>query len=128
MAIAGSARASPGWEAVHVCFDDCSRVAYVEVLQDQRAYVAVGFLRRAIAWFAQRGVRVQRVMTDNGTAHKAELFAAAYRRHTFRQVRTRPYRPQTNGKAERFIQTLFRVDLCAVVSHIRPTLGGDILA
>ena len=97
-----------GWEAVHVCVDDCSRAAYVEVLQDQRARVAVGFLRRAIAWFAQRGVQVQRVMTDNGAAYKAKHFAAACRRHAVRHVRTRPYRPQTNGKAERFIQTLLR--------------------
>jgi transposase InsO family protein len=97
-----------GWEAVHVCVDDCSRAAYVEVRRNQSAREAVGFLRRAITWFAQRGVPVERVMTDNGAASTAERFHAACRRHRVRHVRTRPYRPQTNGKAERFIQTLLR--------------------
>jgi transposase InsO family protein len=97
-----------GWETVHVCVDDHSRVAYVEVLANQHATTAVGFLRRAVRWFAQRGVRVERVMTDNGSAYRAHRFHHACHLHGVRQIYTRFYRPQTNGKAERFIQTLLR--------------------
>ena len=78
------------------------------VLADQHATTAVGFLRRAVRWFAQRGVRVERVMTDNGSAYRAHRFHHACRLHGVRQIYTRFYRPQTNGKAERFIQTLLR--------------------
>jgi len=97
-----------GWETIHVCVDDFSRAAYVEVLDNQHATTTVGFLRRAVHWFAQRGVRVERVMTDNGSAYVSHRFREACRRHHTRHLRTRPYRPQTNGKAERFIQTLLR--------------------
>jgi transposase InsO family protein len=97
-----------GWDCVHVAIDDYSRVAYVEVLRDETAVSCIAFLDRAIAWFAQRAVRVERVMSDNGSGYKSHAFAAACTRHRIRHLRTRPYRPRTNGKAERFIQTLLR--------------------
>lgn len=97
-----------GWEYVHVAIDDHSRVAYAEVLGDQRATTTVAFFRRVTAWFAARGVRIRRVLTDNGNGYVARVFAAAAVRLRIRHSRTRPYRPQTNGKAERFIQTLLR--------------------
>jgi transposase InsO family protein len=95
-----------GWDLVHVMSDDCTRLAYAEVLADERAETAVGFLRRALAWFARLGVRVRRVMTDNGAPYISRAHAAACRELGLRHLRTRPYRPRTNGKAERFIQTL----------------------
>ena len=97
-----------GWEYAHVAVDDHSRVAYVEVLPDQTGDATAGFLPRTVAWFAQRGVRIDRVLTDNGGNYRSRRFAAVAARHTVRLKRTRPYRPQTNGKAERFIQTLLR--------------------
>jgi transposase InsO family protein len=97
-----------GYEYAHVAVDDHSRVAYVEVLADQRGRTAAGFLRRALAWCAARGVRVVRVLTDNGSAYRADVFRAVATTRRVRLLRTRPYRPQTNGKAERFIQTLLR--------------------
>lgn len=97
-----------GWECVHVMVDDCSRLAYAEVLPDERGLTAVGFLRRGLEWFARLGVQVQRVMTDNGSPYVSTAHAAACRELGLRHLRTRPYRPRTNGKAERFIQTLQR--------------------
>jgi transposase InsO family protein len=97
-----------GWEFVHVCIDDCSRVAYAEVLPDERSVTVVGFLRRALAWFARRGVVAQRILTDNGNGYRSHLMAAICRARQLRQRFTRPYTPRTNGKAERFIQTLLR--------------------
>lgn len=98
----------PGWDAVHVCVDDATRLAYVEVLPDERAVTTVGFLDRAIAWFAQRGVIVREVMSDNGSPYVSQLWNAECRRRGLEHIRTRPYRPRTNGKAERFIQTMLR--------------------
>jgi transposase InsO family protein len=95
-----------GWEYVHVCVDDATRLAYVEVLDDEKATTAVGFLRRAVAHLAAFGVRVERVMTDNGSAYRATIHALACRALAIKHLRTRPYRPRTNGKAERFIRTL----------------------
>ena len=95
-----------GYEYVHVCVDDFSRLAYVEVLSDERATTAIGFLRRALEWFAAQGVPVERVMTDNGSAYRSHAHALACRALGRRHSRTRPRRPRTNGKAERFIQTL----------------------
>ncbi|HET6580105.1 MAG TPA: IS481 family transposase, partial [Gemmatimonadales bacterium] len=97
-----------GWECVHVCVDDATRLAYVEVLPDERGETAVGFLRRAVAWLAERGVGVERVMTDNGSPYRSVLHARACRELGIRHLRTQPYRPRTNGKAERFIQTMLR--------------------
>ncbi len=98
-----------GWEAVHVAVDDATRLAFVEVLPDQRASTAIGFLRRAIAWFTSQGITIQEVMTDNGSAYLSHDWATACRgEFQVKHLRTRPYRPRTNGKAERFIQTLLR--------------------
>jgi len=97
-----------GWEHVHVCVDDASRVAYVETRATNQQHDAIAFLERAVAWFGTRGVRVERVMSDNGSAYKAHAFAATCHRLGLRHLRTRPYTPRTNGKAERFIQTLLR--------------------
>jgi transposase InsO family protein len=97
-----------GWEAVHVCVDDATRLAYVEVLDDERAVTTIGFFERAVAWFAQRGVRVRQVMSDNGSPYRSGLWATWCAAHHVEHIRTRPYRPRTNGKAERFIQTMLR--------------------
>ena len=95
-----------GWEFVHVCVDDATRLAYVEVLDDEKATTAVGFLRRATAFYASYGITVARVMTDNGSAYRSTIHAFACRAMGLRHLRTRPYRPRTNGKAERFIRTM----------------------
>jgi len=103
-----NSRARPGWECCHVAVDDTSRVAYVEILPNQTAETCIGFLERAIVWFADRGVIVQRVMTDNGSGYRSKLHARTIQRLGIKHIFTRPYRPRTNGKAERFIQTLLR--------------------
>jgi transposase InsO family protein len=95
-----------GWEFVHVCVDDATRLAYVEVLEDENATTAAGFLRRAVAHFAAHGIRVERVITDNGSCYRGVVHALACRALRIKHLRTRPYRPRTNGKAERFIRTL----------------------
>ena len=97
-----------GWEFVYVCVDDASRLAYVEILENERAGTAVGFLDRALSWLRRRGVRARRVMTDNGSPFVSTLWASRCQRWKLRHLRTRPYTPRTNGKAERFIQTLQR--------------------
>lgn len=95
-----------GWEYVHVAIDDATRLVYVEVLEDEKAVTAVGFLRRAVAHFAVFGVHVERLMTDNGSAYLSTIHALACKALGIKHLRTRPYRPRTNGKAERFIRTL----------------------
>jgi transposase InsO family protein len=102
----GVRRQQVGWECVHVCVDDATRLAYVEVLGDERATSAVGFLRRALAFYRRHGVSVEAVMTDNGPAYLSAIHAVACRALGLRHLRTRPRRPQTNGKAERFIRTM----------------------
>jgi transposase InsO family protein len=97
-----------GWDFLHVCVDDASRLAYTEILPDERKESAVAFLERAIAWFASLGVTVERVMTDNGAAYVSRAFRAACETARIKHKRTRPYTPRTNGKAERFIQTSLR--------------------
>jgi transposase InsO family protein len=97
-----------GWEFVHVAVDDASRLAYVEVLGDEGAVTTTKFLWRALAWFRRHGIRVRRVLTDNGNGYRADRFARLCRSAGVRPRRTRPYTPRTNGKAERFIQTLLR--------------------
>lgn len=97
-----------GWDFLHVCVDDASRLAYTEVLSSEGQVDTTAFLERAIAWLARHGVAVQRVMTDNGSAYRSKLFAKALQNAGAKHVRTRPYTPRTNGKAERFIQTSLR--------------------
>ena len=101
----GTARGA-GWEFVHVCIDDCTRLAYAEALDDERADTVCAFLERAIGWFASHGIGVKRVMTDNGNGYRSHAHAAVCRRLNLRHLFTEPYRPRTNGKAERFIRTL----------------------
>jgi transposase InsO family protein len=100
--------AGRGWEYVHVAVDDCSRFSYVEVLPDQKRYTATRFWLRAVREFKRQGIRIERVLTDNGGAYRSRPFRKACRWLGIATKRTRPYRPQTNGKAERFIQTLVR--------------------
>ena len=101
----GHSRSRIGWEYVHVAVDDYSRLAYAEVLPDERASTAAGFLGRALAFYRRHGIVVERVLTDNGS-YRATVHALACHQLGVRHLRTRPYRPQTNGKAERFIRTL----------------------
>jgi transposase InsO family protein len=97
-----------GWDFLHVCIDDASRLAYTEILPSERKDDTTAFLERALAWLGRHGVTVERVMTDNGSAYRSKLFAKALQAAGARHVRTRPYTPRTNGKAERFIQTSLR--------------------
>ena len=103
---AGRVRTTVGWEFVHIAVDDHSRLAYAEVLADEKATTAVAFLDRAVRFFRRYGIRVERVLTDNGSAYRAAVHATACRQLRIKHSRTRPYRPQTNGKAERFIRTM----------------------
>jgi transposase InsO family protein len=97
-----------GWEFVHVCIDDASRLACSEILPDEKKESAIAFLKAAIAYYQSLGVTVQRVMTDNGSCYRSKAFRDACRDLGLRHIRTRPYTPKTNGKAERFIQTALR--------------------
>jgi transposase InsO family protein/transposase len=103
---AGKRRGTAGWDYVHVAVDDCTRLAYAEVLGDERATTAIGFLKRAVEFFNRHGIPVERILTDNGSAYVATIHAIACRALGIRHSRTRPRRPQTNGKAERFIRTM----------------------
>jgi transposase InsO family protein len=102
----GRRRQTVGWEFVHIAIDDATRLAYVEVLSDEKATTAIAFLAHAIKHFASYGITVERLITDNGSAYRSTVHAIACRTLGIRHLRTRPYRPQTNGKAERFIRTL----------------------
>src|SRR5215210_3949605 len=104
----GHRRETTGWEFVHVCVDDATRLAYVEVLSDEKAGTAIAFLKRALAFYGRHGVDVERVMTDNGSAYRSTIHAIACRAMGLRHLRTRPYRPRTNGKA------------CVLASGCRP--------
>jgi transposase InsO family protein len=97
-----------GWEYVHVCVDDATRVAYVEVLDDELGITTAAFFQRALGHFRELGVKVLRVLTDNGSPYLSKAFAQACARYRVKHRRTRPYTPRTNGKAERFIQSLLR--------------------
>ena len=103
---AGRVRRRAGWDFVHVAIDDATRLAYAEVLADERAGTAVGFLRRALAFYASYGITAERVITDNGSAYVSAIHGIACRALGVRHLRTRPRRPQTNGKAERLIRTM----------------------
>src|SRR5207342_3263403 len=102
----GTRRGKAGWECVHIAIDDATRLAYAEVLPDEKATTAVGFLRRAVAFYERHGMTVQELITDNGSPYRSAVHALACRLLGIRHLRTRPRRPQTNGKAERFIRTL----------------------
>jgi transposase InsO family protein len=97
-----------GWEFVHVCIDDASRVAFTQIKPDQRKHSAVAFLKAAVAYYKQLGIKVERIMTDNGSCYRSKVFHKACKRLGLKQIFTRPYTPRTNGKAERFIQTSLR--------------------
>jgi len=101
----GRRRGIAGWEYVHIAVDDYSRLAYAEVLPDEKATTAAGFLRRAVDFYRRHGISVDAVLSDNGSAYRSTVHALACRALGIRHLRTRPYRPQTNGKAERFIRT-----------------------
>jgi transposase InsO family protein len=103
---AGVSRRVTGWEYVHVAIDDATRLAYAEVLSDEKASTAVAFLRRALAFYRRHGIHTQAVITDNGSAYRSTVHALACRALGLKHLRTRPYRPQTNGKAERLIRTM----------------------
>jgi transposase InsO family protein len=102
----GRVRSTIGWEFVHIAIDDATRLAYVEVLSDEKTLTAIAFLRRAVAHYKSYGINVQQLITDNGSAYRSNVHAIACRAMGIRHLRTRPYRPQTNGKAERFIRTM----------------------
>lgn len=102
----GVDRKTVGWEFVHVCVDDATRLAYVEVLDDEKGATAAAFLGRAVGWFASMGITVERVISDNGACYRSHVHAHTCRQLAVRHLFTRPYRPRTNGKAERFIKTL----------------------
>jgi transposase InsO family protein len=97
-----------GWEFVHVCIDDASRIAFSQVMKDERKASAVAFLTAAVAYYASLGVTIERVMTDNGSCYRSRTFAKACKKLGLKHLRTKPYTPKTNGKAERFIQTSLR--------------------
>ena len=97
-----------GWEFVHVCIDDASRLAFSRIFPDEKKQSAIAFLEAALAYYASLGITVRRVMTDNGACYKSHAFRDACRRNGLKHIRTRPYTPRTNGKAERFIQTALR--------------------
>ena len=97
-----------GWDYLHVAIDDATRLAYVEVLPDETRHSTTGFLIRALHWFKAQGVKIERVMTDNGSGYIARLFRRTLQRLAIRHIRTRPYTPKTNGSAEQFIQTMLR--------------------
>jgi transposase InsO family protein len=103
---AGHRRSQIGWEFVHIAIDDCTRLAYAEVLSDEKASTVVAFLRRAVVFYERHGMPVQQLLTDNGSGYRSIVHAIACRAMGIRHLRTRPYRPQTNGKAERFIRTM----------------------
>jgi transposase InsO family protein len=103
---AGVDRNTVGWEYVHIAIDDYSRLAYAEVLADERAVTAAGFLRRATAYYQRHGITAERILTDNGSCYRGAVHALACRTLRIKHSRTRPYRPQTNGKANRFIRTM----------------------
>ena len=116
----GTHNLGKGWDFLHVCIDDASRLAYTEILPSEGQEDTTAFLERALAWLGRHGVAVERVMTDNGSAYRSRLFAATLSKAGARHVRTRPYTPRTNGKAERFIQTSLRE-----WAYARPYLSSD---
>jgi transposase InsO family protein len=115
-----------GWEHVHVCVDDASRLAFTQIHPDEKAPAAVAHLKAAVAWYQSLGVTVRRVMTDNGPAYRSFAFRDACRELGLRHIRTRPYTPRTNGKAERFIQTALREWAYARAYETSDQRAGDL--
>jgi transposase InsO family protein len=115
-----------GWEFVHVCIDDASRIAYAEIKKDERKGSAVAFLKAAVAYYAKLGVTVERVMTDNGSCYRSRAFARTSKKLGLKHIRTRPYTPKTNGKAERFIQTALREWAYATAYERSAQRGADL--
>ena len=105
---AGTSAAGSSFTHAHIAIDDASRLAYAEVLANEHGDTSAAFLQRAVAWFRRHDIRIQGVLTDNGSGYVSACFALACTRLKIQHLRTRPYRPQTNGKAERFIQTCLR--------------------
>jgi transposase InsO family protein len=111
----------PGWEFLHVAIDHRTRLAYAELLSDEKAVSCAGFLRRTAAFFSRHGIRrIERVMSDNGGAYRSTEFRVAIEELKAKHLRTRPYTPRTNGKAERFIQTMLRL-----WAYVRPYISSD---
>lgn len=117
-----------GWEYVHVCIDDASRLSFTQIHPDEKAVSAVAHLRAAVAWYAAMGLTIARVMTDNGRCYKSRAFKAACDALGIRHIRTRPYTPKTNGKAERFIQTALREWAYARAYHTSDQRAADLPA
>lgn len=115
-----------GWEYVHVCIDDASRIAYAEIKKDERKGSAVTFLKASVAYYAKLGIAVERVMTDNGSCYRSRAFGRACKKLGLKHIRTRPYTPKTNGKAERFIQTALREWAYATAYERSAQRGGDL--
>jgi transposase InsO family protein len=115
-----------GWEYVHVCIDDASRIACAEIMKDERKESAVAFLEAAVHYYAKLGVTVERVMTDNGSCYLSRAFACACKRLGLKHLRTKPYTPKTNGKAERFIQTALREWAYAKAYHHSDQRGAEL--
>ena len=115
-----------GWEFVHVSIDDASRIAFSQILPNEKQESAVVFLKAAVAYYASLGVAIARVMTDNGSCYRSKTFASACRDLDLKHVRTRPYTPKTNGKAERFIQTALREWAYAVAYHTSDQRGAEL--
>lgn len=118
-------RRRPGWEYLHVCIDDASRVAYTAIPPDETAESAVEFLWHAVAWYTARGMKIERVLTDKGACYKSRKFGEACQEFGIQHKRTRPYRPQTNGKAERSIQTAF--ERVGIGANVHPLMEKDSL-
>jgi transposase InsO family protein len=116
-----------GWEYVHVCIDDASRIAYAEIKKDERKESAVAFLEAALRYYAKLGITVERVMTDNGSCYISGAFARACKRLGLKHLRTKPYTPRTNGKAERFIQTALREWAYAKAYHHSDQRSAELL-
>ena len=119
-----------GWEYVHICIDDASRIAVTGIFPDEKAVSAIAALQSAVAYYKRLGISVARVMTDNGSCYKAKSFAAACKALGLKHIRTKPYTPKTNGKAERFIQTALRewAYARALMSFCKANLHGDLFA
>lgn len=115
-----------GWEFVHIAIDDYSRIAYAEILPDEKGPSCAAFMRRACRWFKQQGIAIRALLTDNGTGYRSHCFRGECLRLSLRHQRTRPYTPRTNGKAERFIQSMLREWAYARIYRTSAARGRDL--